>query len=99
MKSSSTDEHTWRFVTNHALVLECIFVEPELRLREIAASVGITVRAVANIVDDLEKAGYLTKSRDGRRNRYEVHAGLPLRHRRQRHRTVGDLIRFLHDTD
>lgn len=94
MKSSSNNEHAWRFVTNHALVLECIHAEAELRLREIAANVGITVRAVANIVADLETAGYLTKSRDGRRNRYEVHTGLPLRHPRHRHRTVGDLIRF-----
>ena len=100
MKSSSGDnQHSWRFVTNHAHVLECIYADPESRLRDIAASVGITERTAASIVKDLEVAGYLTKSRNGRRNRYEVHGELPLRHERHRHRTVGDLIRFLEARD
>ena len=97
MKSSSDVEHSWRFVTNHAHVLECIYVDPTTRLRDIAVSVGITERAAANIVTDLVAAGYLTKTRDGRRNRYEIDPGSPLRHPRYRHRTVGDLIRFLHE--
>jgi hypothetical protein len=46
-------------------------------------------------VTDLEEAGYLTRSRDGRRNSYVVHEHLPLRHPQHRHRTVGELIRFL----
>ena len=82
-------------MTNHAHVLECIHADPSARLRDIADDVGITERTAAVIVKDLEQAGYLTKSRDGRRNRYEVHGELPLRHARHRHRTVGDLIRFL----
>jgi DNA-binding MarR family transcriptional regulator len=95
MKSSSYTDHSWRFVTNHAHVLECISVDPNTRLRDIAESVGVTERTVAQIVNDLELAGYLTRTRTGRRNRYEVHDQLPLRHPRHRHRTVGDLIRFL----
>jgi DNA-binding MarR family transcriptional regulator len=95
MKSTSRDDHPWRFVTNHAHVLECISVDPTTRLRDIAESVGVTERTVAQIVKDLELAGYLTRTRSGRRNRYEVHDELPLRHARHRHRTVGDLIRFL----
>lgn len=90
-----TPEHNWRFVTNHARVLECIAAEPTARLRDIAAMVDITERTAAQIVHDLEGAGYLSKTRDGRRNRYEVHEDLPLRHPGHRHRTVGDLIRFL----
>ena len=86
-------------MTNHAHVLECVSADPEIRLRDIAAGVGITERATAQIVKDLEQAGYLTKTRDGRRNRYEVHGDLPLRHARHRHRTVGDLIRFLDPTE
>lgn len=82
-------------MTNHAHVLECIGADPTVRLRDIAASVGITERTAAQIVGDLEQAGYLTKSRDGRRNHYEVHDELPLRHPLHRHHTVGDLIRFL----
>ena len=98
MKSSSRKgDHLWRFVTNHAHVLECIWTEPDARLRDIAVTVGITERTAAQIVNDLEQAGYLTKTRDGRRNRYEVHDELPLRHPQHRHRTVGDLIRFLEE--
>jgi DNA-binding MarR family transcriptional regulator len=95
MKSSSRKEHSWRFVTNHAHVLEHVYADPNTRLRDIAVSVGITERTAAHIVNDLEAAGYLTKTRDGRRIRYQVHGELPLRHPRHRHRTVGDLIEFL----
>ena len=96
MKSSSENlDHSWRFLTNHAHVLMCIGADPSLRLRDIAVSVGITERTAAQIVNDLEQAGYLTKRRDGRRNTYEVHDELPLRHPLHRHHTVGDLIRFL----
>jgi Mn-dependent DtxR family transcriptional regulator len=93
--ASVPDHHRWRFVTNHAHVLEAIATDPTIRLRDIAADVGVTERTAAQIVNDLEEAGYLTKTRDGRRNSYEVHEELPLRHPRHRHRTVGELIRFL----
>jgi predicted transcriptional regulator len=93
--SSGTDDHLWRFVTNHAHVLACVAADPTARLRDIAATVGITERAVGQIVGELEQAGYLTKIRVGRRNRYEVHGELPLRHPQHRHQTVGELIRFL----
>jgi Mn-dependent DtxR family transcriptional regulator len=95
MKGSSDNHHPWRFVTNHAHVLEAIASDPTVRLRDIAAGVGITERTAAQIVNDLEEAGYLTKTRNGRRNRYEVHKELPLRHPRHQHHTVGELIRFL----
>jgi DNA-binding MarR family transcriptional regulator len=96
MKSSSgNSDHSFRFVTNHAHVLQTISADPTARLRDIAETVGITERTAAQIVSDLERAGYLTKTRDGRRNRYQVHAELPLRHPQHRHHTVGDLIAFL----
>ena len=94
-QSSGVEEHSWRFLTNHAHVLECIAGEPTVRLRDIAASVGITERAAASIVNDLVAAGYLTRTRIGRRNEYYVHDQLPLRHPLHRHHTVGELIRFL----
>ncbi len=96
MKSSAgNDYHGWRFVTNHAHVLACIAADPHARLRDIAATVGITERTAAQIVSELQQAGYLTKTRVGRRNHYEVHGELPLRHPQHRHHTVGELIRFL----
>ena len=94
LNSRKTD-HEWRFVTNHAHVLECIAADPSIRLRDVATTVGITERTAAQIVSDLEQAGYLTKTREGRRNIYKVHDELPLRHPRHRHHTVGELIRFL----
>jgi Mn-dependent DtxR family transcriptional regulator len=100
MKLDSGDGvHLWRFVTNHAHVLACISSDPAARLRDIAAAVGVTERTAAQIVGELEQAGYLTKTRVGRRNRYEVHGELPLRHPAHRHRTVDDLIRFLEAPD
>ncbi|HEX6047897.1 MAG TPA: winged helix-turn-helix domain-containing protein [Gemmatimonadaceae bacterium] len=96
MKSSSGNtDHQWRFVTNHGHVLSCIASDPGARLRDIAATVGITERSVAQIIGELEQAGYLTKTRIGRRNQYEIHDELPLRHPLHRHHTVGELIRFL----
>jgi len=89
------DYHRWRFVTNHAHVLETIARDRRSRLRDIASTIGITERTVAQIVSDLVEAGYLTKTREGRRNRYEVHEELPLRHPQHQHHTVGELIGFL----
>jgi predicted ArsR family transcriptional regulator len=82
----------WTFLTNHAHVLFCIAEDPEVRLRDVAARVGITERAVQRIVTDLEGGGYLTVSKEGRRNRYQVNYDRPLRHPIERHRTVKDLI-------
>jgi predicted ArsR family transcriptional regulator len=82
----------WTFLTNHAHVLFCIARDPEVRLRDVAALVGITERAVQRIVTDLETAGYLTVSKEGRRNRYQVNLDRPLRHPIERHRTVRALI-------
>ena len=96
MKSTSGDaDHAWRFLTNHANTLSCIAADPTTRLRDVAVRVGITERTAAVIVKELVQAGYLTKTRNGRRNHYEVHTELPLRHPDHRHHTVGDLIQFL----
>ena len=55
----------WTFLSNHAHVLICLAQEPEVRLREVAARVGITERAVQHIVADLEEGGYLSRKRKG----------------------------------
>jgi DNA-binding IclR family transcriptional regulator len=59
-------------VTNHGHVLACIAAAPDARLRDIAESVGITERTATQIVSELGQAGYLTKTRIGRRNRYRI---------------------------
>jgi DNA-binding Lrp family transcriptional regulator len=70
----------WKFITNHAQVLLCVAHDPEIRLREIAEACGITERAAHRIVADLEHAGYISRERIGRRNRYEFHAEIAMRH-------------------
>lgn len=82
----------WTFFSNHSHVLICLAREPEMRLRDVAELVGITERAVQRIVVDLEEAEILTRQRDGRRNRYEVHVGRPLRHPVEGHCTVSDIL-------
>jgi Mn-dependent DtxR family transcriptional regulator len=73
MKSSSGNETArWSLLTNHGQVLADVAADPDARLRDIAGRVGITERTAARIVNDLEHAGYLTKTRDGRRNRYQI---------------------------
>ncbi|SFC96765.1 hypothetical protein SAMN04487968_11715 [Nocardioides terrae] len=94
-QDSGVGDPSWRFLTNHAHVLERIAGDPTVRLRDIAASVGITERAAGSIVGDLVEAGYLTRTRVGRRNEYIVHDELPLRHPLHRHHTVAALIAFL----
>ncbi|AWI30082.1 winged helix-turn-helix domain-containing protein [Streptomyces tirandamycinicus] len=100
MSVSSTRGDTWTFLTNHARVLLCLADDPEARLRDVASSIGITERAVQLIVADLESAGYLTRTRVGRRNRYTIDATLALRHPHEAHHPVGDLLNtFLHRED
>lgn len=66
------------FLTNHGLVLLCIAHDPAVRMRDIAADVQITERAVQRIVADLIEAGYLDRERIGRRNRYTIQTRQPV---------------------
>jgi MarR family len=85
----------WTFLTSHARVLLCIAHDPGVRLRDIAASLGITERSAYGIVTDLAEAGYLVKQKDGRRNRYQIQAHLPLPEPTSRERTVGEVLALL----
>jgi DNA-binding transcriptional ArsR family regulator len=85
----------WSFLTNHARVLLCIADDPGVRLRDIAARVGITERSAYGIVTDLTDAGYVVKERDGRRNRYQIQEHLPLPETGSRERTIGEVLALL----
>ena len=89
----------WSFLTNHAWVLLCIAHDPGLRLRDIAARVDISERAAYGIVTELTEAGYVVKQKDGRRNRYQIQAHLPLRRPLplpgSRERTIGEILALL----
>jgi DNA-binding IclR family transcriptional regulator len=89
----------WSFLTNHARVLLCIADDPGVRLRDIAARVGVTERTAYGIVTDLTEAGYVVKHRDGRRNRYQIQAHLPLPETDNRERTIGEILALLTGAD
>jgi DNA-binding IclR family transcriptional regulator len=86
---------SWSFLTNHAQVLICIAKDPGIRLREIGQTVGITERAAHRIVGELVAAGYVSRRRVGRRNRYTVRPELQLPGFLVRDRVVGDLLAVL----
>lgn len=85
----------WTFLTNHAQVLISIARNQSATAREIANQVGITERAVQRILRDLHDAGYISHTRDGRTNRYEIHADAPMRHPAQQGHAVRELIELL----
>ena len=69
---------SWGFLSNHGRVLLCIARDPGIRLRDIADRLNITERTAHGIVTDLTEAGYVLKHKDGRRNRYQIQAHMPL---------------------
>ena len=85
---------SWTFLSNHSHVLIAIAKHRDMRIRDLADEVGITERAVAQILYDLQAAGILTKRKKGRRNVYHVNSDVPLRHPVESHRTVGDILRL-----
>ena len=85
----------WTFLSNHSHVLICLAQDPTLRIQDLADRVEITYRAVQRILDDLEAAGYISRSRrkdDARSNEYRVDMSLHLRHPVENHRLVSALI-------
>jgi len=91
-QSQPTD---WTFLSNHTHVLHCIFLWPGIRIRDIAAKVQITERAVQRIVVDLERGGYLKRKRVGRQNLYRLETRRHLRHPLEQHVQVGRLLTVL----
>jgi hypothetical protein len=85
----------WSFLTNYAQVILCIAHDPGVRLREIGEAVGITERAAHRIVVELAAAGYISRTRNGRRNHYTIESDLPLPDPLARGQKVGDLLAIL----
>ena len=82
----------WTLLTNHGHVLVCVHRDPDARVRDIAATVGITERATLNILRDLEEEGYVTRVPQGRRTHYVVNTHRPFRHPAEADHQVGDLL-------
>lgn len=85
---------TWGFITNHGRVLEAIAKHRRNTVREISLTVGITERSTHKIIKDLEEAGYVSKTKVGRQNRYRIHPEKPLT-LDERDDAVGDLLEAL----
>jgi DNA-binding IclR family transcriptional regulator len=86
---------SWSFLTNHARVLLCIARDPGVRLRDIAASVGITERSAYGIVTDLAASGHVVKQKDGRRNRYQIQTHLRLAEPATQGPAIGEVLALL----
>ncbi len=82
----------WTFFSNYGHVLVCLSRNNEVRLRDVAAEVGITERAVQKIVKDMQDAGFITISKHGRCNRYRLNKRKSLRHHLESHCNVGKLL-------
>jgi DNA-binding Lrp family transcriptional regulator len=90
------DRHpAWAFLTRHAQVLVCIANDPGMRLRDIGDRVAITERATHRIVTELAAAGYITRTRTGRRNNYTINTTAPLPDPIARQHNVGELLALL----
>ena len=87
----------WTFLTNHAHVLLAVAGSPDARVQDIAATVGITPRATLLILQDLEDAGYIHRTRIGRRNHYTLHRGRPFRHPTTAHHNIDELLTIFAD--
>ena len=85
----------WTLLTNHGATLLCLADDSRMRMRDIAARLGITERAVQRIIADLVDAGYVESRRVGRRNLYEVDGEKPFRRQVLRDHTVGELTALL----
>jgi hypothetical protein len=92
---SPTIVTSWNFLTNHGRALLCIAENPDVRIRDIATTLGITERRAHGIVTDLTDAGYLIKSKEGRRNRYEIQSHLPVPEPTARERAIGEVLDLL----
>lgn len=94
--SSSKDASSeWSFLTKHGRVLLSVADDPQMRLRDIAAAVGLTERRVHAILGELIDSGYVIKAKTGRRNRYEINRSLPLPDFTARVHPIGEVVRLL----
>jgi hypothetical protein len=95
----STNKDAWTFLTGHGHVLVEIARHPDALVREISRAAGVTERTASSIIADLEAAGYITRTRIGRRTRYTVHADAPFRHKGQEGHLIGPLLHLLTSPD
>ncbi len=82
----------WTFLTNHGRILAYVAKHPKATSQHMAERAGLSIRAVQQIITDLEKSGYIERHKEGRSNRYTIHPQLPMRHRLEHKHAVGDIL-------
>jgi len=97
-KAAGSNEPGFTYLTNHTHVLVALNADPESRVRDMAAAIGITERAVQRIIADLEAVDVLEREKLGRRNIYRIHRQARLRHNLEAHCTVGGLLDWVEKT-
>lgn len=85
----------WTFLSHHAHVLIALDRDADTKIEDLAKILGVTPRSVVNVLNDLVDGGYLTKSKQGRRNQYSINKDAKLRHATSGQKKVGDLISSL----
>jgi predicted transcriptional regulator len=93
--STANTHKPLRFVTSHTQVLLCIARNPNVRVRDIGVTVGITERAAQRIVGDLVESGYVKRERVGRRSHYMIDRTRKMRHPSQSGHEIGELLDLL----
>lgn len=83
----------WTFLTNHGRLLTYIAKHPRSTTQQMAVRTGLSIRAVQQIIANLEEEGYIARHKDGRRNRYTIHPEAPMRHKLERDHAVGDILK------
>ena len=94
---ATSDQGSWTFLSNHGRILIQIAQNPDLKVTEIAATIGITERSTLSILGDLEETGYISVERIGRRNRYTVNPKKKFRHPSEASHSIGELIKIFKD--
>ena len=91
---TATPRSGWTFLSNHGHVVIALTLDPSARIRDLAQIVGITERAISQILADLVGEGIIERERSGRRNVYRINTDRPLRHPVESHRRVSDIVRL-----
>jgi predicted ArsR family transcriptional regulator len=95
MPTEPVTKPSWSFLTNHSHLLVCLSREPMMTVRNLSLQVGITERSVQRILSELEAAGVVKRSKEGRCNRYDVDLKFRLRHPLESDKTIGQLLESL----
>jgi DeoR/GlpR family transcriptional regulator of sugar metabolism len=94
-RDGSERRHPWAFLTTHAAILLEVHRRPQATVRELAAAADVTERQAHRVLGDLAASGYITRTRVGRRNTYQVNETMPMRLRTVSHHQVGELLAAL----